>query len=96
MNDTLIFLNELKKWGIKACLKDGRLALYEGDKNARKHYEKVLADKLELEIEAIFELSKRDKNIKYDVEERAAIMNKSLFEAIKMNICLLTDTDPCP
>ena len=51
----------------------GRITLKGGDKTAREHYQKILEENSELEIELIFDLARSDKDVLFAIEERAAI-----------------------
>ena len=65
--------HELKNWKIKAVYDFGRITLKDGDKTAREHYQRILDENDELQIELILDLMKRDRDVRDCVEERAAI-----------------------
>ena len=66
-------LNELKNWQIKPIYEYGRITLEDGDKTAREHYQKILDENPELQIDFILDLARHDKNVLELIEERAAI-----------------------
>ena len=62
-----------------------RIILKGGDKSARKHYQKILRENPEWELKLILELAKNNSNLRYILEERAAISElNSLEDAAKM------------
>lgn len=67
------FLRELKDWKITPEYNFGRIQLSGGDNTAREHYQKVLEENPELEIELIFDLARSNKDVLFAIEERAAI-----------------------
>ena len=73
--------HELKNWKIKAVYDFGRITLKDGDKTAREHYQRILDENDELQIELILDLMKRDRDVRDAVEERAAIIGVDDFES---------------
>ena len=67
------FQNELKRWCIhyEECGK--RINLFGGDNKARRHYENVLKDNPELEAQLVLIASNKDSDLRFELEERAAI-----------------------
>ena len=54
-------LRELNDWQVKPVYEYGRITLKDGDKTAREHYQNILAENQDLEIQL------------FAIEERAAI-----------------------
>ena len=67
------YQEELKRWNIRYEIVDMRIHLYGGDNKARWHYEEVLKANPELEARLIVIASNRDSELRYELEERAAI-----------------------
>lgn len=67
------FMKELNRWQITPTVENYRVVLSGGDKRARKHYSDMLENNLDFEIKLILELSENDFDLRYDIEERAAI-----------------------
>ena len=68
-----VYRNELKRWYIRYKVSDMRIFLYGGDNKARRHYEAILEDNPELEAQLILIASNNDADLRYKLEERAAI-----------------------
>ena len=66
-------LRELNDWQVKPVYEYGRITLKDGDKTAREHYQNILAENQDLEIQLIFDLARHDKDVLFAIEERAAI-----------------------
>ena len=66
-------LKELQNWQIKPTYNFGRITLIGGDKTARAHYQRILDENDELQIQLILDLVKCDRDVRDCVEERAAI-----------------------
>lgn len=67
------FQNELKRWCIHYEESDKRINLFGGDNKARRHYENVLRANPELEAQLVLIASNKDSDLRYELEERAAI-----------------------
>lgn len=67
------FQNELKRWCIHYEESDKRINLFGGDNKARRHYENVLKDNPELEAQLVLIASNKDSELRFELEERAAI-----------------------
>ena len=72
------FIAELNRWKITISEKYPRIVLAYGNKRAREHYTNLLRENPEIEANLIYELSKSDADLRYAIEERAAIRE---FEA---------------
>ena len=66
-------LKELRDWQIKPVYDFGRITLTGGDKTAREHYQRILDENDEIQIQLILDLAKCDQDVRDCVEERAAI-----------------------
>ena len=61
------------------------IVLKNGDKNARQHYMNILREHPDWEKKLMLELYKEgNPDLKYDIEERAAISECSIEDAIRM------------
>ena len=67
------FQNELKRWCIHYEESGKRINLFGGDNKARRHYENVLRANPELEAQLVLIASNKDSDLRYELEERAAI-----------------------
>lgn len=67
------YQEELKSWRIKYRANDLRVELYGGDRKARKHYESILRSNRELEARLLMILTNTNAELKYALEERAAM-----------------------
>ena len=67
------YQEELKRWSIRHEVVDMRIHLYGGDNKARRHYEEILKANPELEARLILIASNNDSDLRYELEERAAI-----------------------
>ena len=67
------YQNELKRWCIHYEESDKRINLFGGDNKARRHYEEVLKDNPELEAQLVLIASNKDSDLRFELEERAAI-----------------------
>ncbi len=78
------FLEECHKWQIKVeCDYVLRVFLKGGDKTARKHFTEVIRNNPDFEDEIILELAKNNSDLRYWIEERAAIGECDIVRAIK-------------
>ena len=67
------YQNELKRWCKHYEESDKRINLFGGDNKARRHYEEVLKDNPELEAQLVLIASNKDSDLRFELEERAAI-----------------------
>ena len=67
-------VRDLKRYAIKYEVEDYRVILYGGYEQARLHYEALIANDEDIEAMLILEYSKKDADLRYDIEERASIM----------------------
>ena len=82
---------ELKKYFIRATVKDYHVKLACGERQAREHYAALINSDEGIEAQLILELSKDDKELRYDIQERASIVWESCgkydeIAAVKMNM----------
>ena len=68
-----MFLKEILSWQIKPIYEYGRITLKDGDNTAREHYQRILNENPQLQIEFILDLARSDKYVLELIEERAAI-----------------------
>ena len=66
-------IEELNRYQIRIEEKYPRVLLSGGDKHARKYYSEFIEASPELECELILELAKKDDDLMFEIEERAAI-----------------------
>lgn len=66
-------IEELNRYQIRIVEKYPRVVLSGGDKGARKHYSELIEDNPEVEADLILELSKHAPDLRFEIEERAAI-----------------------
>ena len=91
-------VRELKKYAIKYEFDNWHVLLSGGNYNARCHYEDLIASDEDIEAMLILELSKKDADLRYEIEERASIMweggkcpydvlnaTKSMMKVARMN-----------
>lgn len=65
---------ELKKYFIRASVENYHVKLSGGERHAREHYEELISSDEEIEAMLIWELSKEDEELRYDIQERASIV----------------------
>ena len=86
------FLEELDNYGIKIDFNCGRIKLYDGNEEARVHYQRLIESSPKFEYAMIYDLMEIDADIRYAVEERAAIrefdagLSGDIESAIKCNL----------
>ena len=66
-------LQEFHHWGITCEVENWRVKLTGGDWRACEHYQRLLLGNSDVELNLILELSKHDEDLRYAIEERAAI-----------------------
>ena len=66
-------IEELTRYQIRIVEKYPRVVLSGGDKHARKYYSELIEASPELEADLILELAKHDKDLMFEIEERASI-----------------------
>ena len=72
-------------------MKDWRIELTGGDNEARRKYESVIAQDIELQAQLILYASNRDRDLRDMIEERAAIrwadgLPGDMLSAVKCNL----------
>ena len=67
-------MRELKRYFIRVTVEDYRVRLSGGERHAREHYASLIASDADIEAQLILELSRRDPDLRYDIEERASIV----------------------
>ena len=82
-------LKELMQWGISSEVEDWHVKLSGGQVEVREYYEQFLHGNVDAEAFLILELSKTDEELRYAIEERAAIretegLAADLLSAIKV------------
>ena len=65
-------MRELRRYFIRCEVEDYRVELSGGERHAREHYEDLIASE-DIEARLILELSYKDAELRYDIEERASI-----------------------
>ena len=85
-------IRELDKYAVRYEFDDWHVRLFGGNNQARWHYEDVIASNAEIEAMLILQLSKRDPDLRYIIEERASIRwadagkPYDLLEAVKVHM----------
>ena len=82
-------LQELQHYKISCEVKNWHVRLSGGFDGAREYYEQFLHGNTDAEISLILELSKKDVDLRYAIEERAAIreadgLPSDLYSAVKV------------
>ncbi|MBQ7593233.1 MAG: hypothetical protein IJU48_02630 [Synergistaceae bacterium] len=82
-------LSELQRYKISYEVEDWHVRLSGGFDGAREYYEQFLHGNTDAEISLILELSKKDAELRYAIEERAAIRGSDglpcdLYSAVKV------------
>mgnify|MGYP003571532913 CR=1 FL=1 len=84
-------LKKLKRWQITAAYENGRILLIGGDTSARKHFQNLLEQNPDFEVQLILELAQQNSEIFEAITERAAIREADglpgdIESAVKCNI----------
>ena len=67
-------LRELKRYFIKVSEDNYRVKLTGGERHALEHYTALIFSDEEIELQLLMELSHKDADLRYAIEERASIV----------------------
>lgn len=90
-SEILELIREMERYAIQWRVEDYHVILSGGYRKARHHYEELIAGDSDAEAMLILEYSKKDEDLRYDIEERASIIwaegsPYNLLEAVKIHM----------